>query len=128
MLKQFSIYKCKQCDSILEILSNCETSPKCCDLFEEFVPNTVEASKEKHMPAIMAHEGGTKVVVGSDPHAMTEEHYIEWIEVLTKDGLHIRKFLKPGDAPEVFVNVPLENVICAREYCNLHGLWLTLLP
>jgi len=61
------------------------------------------------------------VKVGSVAHPMTEEHYIEWIE-LVADGKAYRQFLKPGDAPEAVFPVVTDNVT-AREYCNLHGLW-----
>jgi superoxide reductase len=64
---------------------------------------------------------GILVKVGSVPHPMEEKHYIEWIE-LTVDGTVLRKFLKPGDAPEAFFKVSGE-VSGAREYCNVHGLW-----
>jgi len=59
--------------------------------------------------------------VGSVPHPMTAEHWIEWIELLA-DGAAYRKFLEPGDAPEATFAIAATNVT-AREYCNLHGLW-----
>jgi len=51
---------------------------------------------------------------------MEETHYIEWIEATSKEGIVARKFLKPGETPET--KFPFE-VVSAREYCNLHGLW-----
>jgi len=52
---------------------------------------------------------------------MTEEHYIEWIEISTDIG-ESKKFLKPNDAPEKMFPVKAQ-VKQARAYCNLHGLW-----
>ena len=54
---------------------------------------------------------------------MEEEHYIEWIEIDMVDlGKKVKKFLKPGDKPEVeFCNK--SETIKVRAYCNLHGLW-----
>jgi len=66
-------------------------------------------------------EGGYKVTVGSTLHPMTEEHYIQWIELLADDTAY-RQFLNPGDAPEAVFKIEAENV-SAREHCNLHGLW-----
>ena len=50
-------------------------------------------------------------------------HWIEWIEIATADGKRYKKFLKPGDAPEADFCIPVDKVVSAREYCNLHGLW-----
>ena len=52
---------------------------------------------------------------------MTDEHYIEWIEIIA-DGKAYREFLKPGGAPEAVFQVSAEKIE-AREYCNVHGLW-----
>jgi len=52
---------------------------------------------------------------------MEEKHFIEFIEVMA-DGKVYRKFLKPGEKPEVTFEITAEK-ISAREYCNLHGLW-----
>jgi len=83
--------------------------------------NTVDAAKEKHVPVIEKVEGGYKVKVGSVAHPMTDEHYIEWIELLA-DGKAYRQFLNPGDTPEATFHIGATSV-AAREYCNLHGLW-----
>jgi len=87
----------------------------------QFKENTVDASKEKHVPVVEKMEGGFKVKVGAVAHPMEEKHYIEWIEVIA-DGKAYRRFLKPGDAPEAFFGIDAVN-ITAREFCNLHGLW-----
>jgi superoxide reductase len=94
----------------------------CCDepmkLMEE---NTTDAALEKHVPVIERTEAGIKVKVGSVPHPMQEEHYIEWIELIA-DGRAYRQFLNPGEEPEAVFNIEAQSVT-AREYCNLHGLW-----
>ncbi len=52
---------------------------------------------------------------------MVEEHYIEWIEVMSNGRLY-RKFLNPSDQPEAEFGIgPGE--VQAREYCSIHGLW-----
>jgi superoxide reductase len=53
---------------------------------------------------------------------MTEKHWIQWIELIA-DGKAYRQFLSPGDAPEAVFPVSGEN-LKAREYCNIHGLWI----
>lgn len=116
------VYKCDVCGNIVGVLHPGAGTLTCCGkpmrLLKE---NTVDASQEKHVPVIEKTENGIKVKVGSDPHPMEEDHYIEWIEIIA-DGVVHRKFLNPGDAPEADFCVKAENII-AREYCNLHGLW-----
>jgi len=84
--------------------------------------NTVEASREKHIPVVERVAGGVKVTVGSVLHPMEEKHFIVWIELIVGDKV-IRQYLKPGVPPvAVFEGVPA-GTVTAREYCNLHGLW-----
>jgi len=122
MAKQLQIYKCEICGNIVEVLHGGKGELVCCNqpmkLYEE---NTVDAAKEKHVPVIEKTASGFKVTVGSAPHPMEEEHYIEWIEAIA-NGKAYRQFLKPGDAPEAVFEIDAEQ-ITAREYCNKHGLW-----
>lgn len=87
-----------------------------------FEENTVDVAKEKHVPVVEKIEGGFQVTVGSVSHPMEEKHYIEWIEVVAKDGRLYRKFLAPGIPAEATFIIDAEQVT-AREYCNEHGLW-----
>lgn len=111
------IYKCNVCGNIVEVLHTGAGELVCCgqpmQLMKE---NTVDASKEKHVPVIEEN----KIKVGSEPHPMTEEHHIEWIEAVYEDGARERKFLKPGDQPEFESTMKIKS---ARAYCNLHELW-----
>lgn len=122
MTEQKQIYKCNVCGNIVEVLHPGAGELVCCaqpmQLMKE---NTVDASNEKHVPVIEKTENGVKVKVGSVPHPMEKEHYIEWIEIIA-DGRTYRKYLNPGDAPEAEFCVTAESIE-AREYCNLHGLW-----
>ena len=122
MTKRLGIYKCEVCGNIVEVLHEGAGELVCCGKPMVLVrENTVDASKEKHVPVMEKTEHGVKVKVGSAPHPMEEKHYIEWIEVMA-GGKAYREFLKPGAAPEaVFcVSGAIEGV---REYCNVHGLW-----
>ncbi len=122
MAKKLEIYKCELCGNIVEILHEGKGELVCCHqpmkLFQE---NTVDASKEKHVPVIEVLEHGIKVKVGSVAHPMEEKHYIEWIEIIA-DGKAYRQFLNPGEVPEAVFCIDAKE-ITAREYCNLHGLW-----
>jgi len=125
MTKRNQIYKCEICGNIIEVLHEGADALVCCGqpmkLLEE---NTVDAALEKHVPVIEITDEDkeiVKVMVGETEHPMTEEHYIECIEVMTENQV-LRKYLKPGEKPEKeFIVRGLE--FTARAYCNLHGLW-----
>ena len=122
MTKKNEIYKCPTCGNIVEVMHVGAGELVCCGKPMELMSeNTVDAAKEKHVPAITKIDGGYKVVVGSTAHPMEEKHWIEWVELIA-DGKVYRQNLKPGQAPEATFCVQADNV-SAREYCNLHGLW-----
>ena len=122
MAERLQICKCAACGNIVEVLSGGKGTLICCGasmrLLEE---KTADAATEKHVPVIEKIDGGYKVKVGSVPHPMTEEHLIEWIELLA-DGKAYRQFLEPGADPEAVFAVEADSV-SAREHCNVHGLW-----
>lgn len=117
------IYHCPLCGNVVEVLFTGAGELVCCgepmNLLKE---NSVDAAREKHVPVITELGGKIKVTVGSVPHPMEEKHYIAMIEVITEKQVY-RAELKPGDAPEAIFPVALADVLYAREYCNLHGLW-----
>ncbi len=116
------VYKCSICGNIVEVMHEGVGNLVCCGRPMELqVENTVDASKEKHVPVIEKSKTGFKVKVGSVAHPMIAEHYIEWIELIA-DGVVYREHLKPGKAPEAEFCIVADNVT-ARAYCNLHGLW-----
>ena len=122
MAKKLEIYKCTVCGNIVEVIHGGIGELVCCGKPMELLDEkTADAATEKHVPVIEKIDSGYKVKVGSVPHPMQEEHYIEWIELLA-DGKAYRQFLSAGDAPEAIFNVEADSV-GAREYCNVHGLW-----
>jgi len=122
MAKRLEIYKCMTCGNIVEVLHEGDGELVCCgEPMKLMTENTVDASKEKHVPVIEKVSGGYKVKVGAVAHPMEEKHYIEWIQLLA-DGEAYRKFLRPGEAPEATFNVAA-SMVTAREFCNIHLLW-----
>ena len=120
--QRLQVYKCAVCGNIVEVLYAGGGPLVCCgEPMDLLVENTVDASREKHVPVIEKGDGQIKVTVGSIAHPMEESHYIEWIEMLA-DGKAYRQFLKPGDPPEATFSISAEK-ITVREYCNLHGQW-----
>jgi superoxide reductase len=122
MAKRLDVFKCEVCGHIVEVLHEGGGTLVCCNKpMKQLVENTVDASKEKHVPVIEKTASGFKVKVGSVAHPMEAKHFIEWIQAIA-DGVAYRKFLKPGEAAEAVFDVKADK-ISAREYCNLHGLW-----
>lgn len=117
-----SVYRCAVCGNVVEVLHVGGGQLVCCGQpMQLLTEQTADAATEKHVPVIERNAEGILVKVGSVPHPMTENHYLEWIE-LTVDGVCHRRFLKPGDAPEALFSVK-GNQLQAREYCTIHGLW-----
>jgi superoxide reductase len=122
MTKVTEVYKCNLCGNIVEVLHPGAGALVCCnEKMALMVENTVDASKEKHVPVIEIGANSITVKVGSVPHPMEAAHYIEWIELIA-DGKVYRQQLQPGQAPEATFPV-IAKQVAAREYCNLHGLW-----
>jgi len=120
--ERLQVYKCSICGNMVEMVRAGAGELVCCGQpMNLLIENTTDAAREKHVPVIEKADGGIKVKVGSVPHPMDSNHYIEWIEVIA-EGRACRRFLNPGDVPEAFF--PTEgDQITAREFCNLHGLW-----
>lgn len=124
MAKRQDVYKCNLCGHIVEVLHGGGGTLVCCGQdMVHLEPNTVEASKEKHIPVVeRLSEGQYMVKVGSVAHPMESAHYIEWIELVT-EGKTTIQFLQPGQAPEARFSLGSDEKVFARAYCNLHGLW-----
>ncbi|MDD3117646.1 MAG: desulfoferrodoxin [Victivallales bacterium] len=119
------VYKCSKSAFTVEVTNEAAecAAPVCCgEPMQLMQEQTADKTKEKHVPLLSGNGNGTKVVVGCTPHPMTEEHYIEWIEVINGSYVN-RKYLRPGDAPEAEFYVPLQENLIVRSYCNKHGLW-----
>lgn len=121
-------YICEHCKNIVAYVENHGPAISCCgEKMKELIPNTVDASNEKHVPVVEVNGTHVHVKVGSIAHPMENAHYITWIALETTNG-NQRKELAPGHAPEAnFALVEGEKVLAVYEYCNLHGLWKTTL-
>ena len=123
-MEQQKFYICKKCGNIIGLINNAGVPLACCgEEMTELVPNTVDASLEKHVPAIKADGGRILVEIGAVPHPMTEEHHISWVYIQTEKGGQ-RKNLEIAGKPQAeFIVMDDDKLISAFAYCNLHGLW-----
>ena len=127
MTQRMQVYKCEVCGNIVEVLHEGQGELVCCDkpmkLMDE---QTADAATEKHVPVIEKTDTGFKVKVGSVPHPMEEEHFINLIQLLNGDDVVIGKRLKPGDEPKAeFCCLASTDGLKARILCNIHGLWVS---
>lgn len=97
----------------------------CCgENMSELVPNTVEASVEKHLPVVTKVDECTlKIDVGSVPHPMIPEHFIAFIYVECEDSCQRVNLTKE---PSCQFCVCSSKPKAVYAYCNLHGLWKTV--
>ena len=119
-------FKCRHCGNVIHKVVDSKVQVVCCgEQMQELIPNTVDASNEKHVPVVTKiSDCKILVKVGSEPHPMTPEHHIRFVYVETENG-GIRIDLK--DKPEAEICVCSGKAIAVYEYCNLHGLWKTQL-
>lgn len=121
MIDSMNFYKCKDCDSVFMEMGKPATT--CRDGSMELLSaNSTDAATEKHVPVVSLEDGMVVVRIGSVPHPMTEEHYIEWVFIESAGGGTFYN-LNPGDVPEAIFPMKAEEVEAVYIYCNLHGLW-----
>ena len=147
-------YRCERCGNIVALVNVGGGTLSCCGQeMTKLIANSTDAAQEKHVPVAVKKGEKIQVTVGSVIHPMTEEHYIQWIAMVTDGKIEI-KYLKPGMEPKAEFIVPVAhteavytgendeevlncegqpcNFVCRTEtpkpvtvyaYCNLHGLW-----
>ena len=115
---------CPHCGNIVAMVKDSGVSVVCCgEEMKELTPGTSDASVEKHVPVYTVEGDTVRVTVGSVPHPMQPEHFIEWVSLQTKAG-NQRKALAPGQEPKVcFRLCEGDEVEAVYAYCNIHSLW-----
>lgn len=121
---EMKFYICEHCGNLIAMVKASGVPVVCCGQnMTELVPNTTDASHEKHVPVWKADGQHVSITVGSAEHPMLPEHHIEWIALQTKNG-NQRKALEPGMPPKAeFCIAAGDEVVAVYAYCNLHGLW-----
>ena len=124
MTEKFEFYKCNICGNTVQVLFSGVGELVCCgenmhNLNVQNVDNNELA--EKHVPEI--DEGDNFKLVRLSHHPMLPEHYIQFIQVISKDEkcMHT-KFLSPNEIAEFDVSF-MDRDFVAVELCNVHGLW-----
>ena len=120
------IFVCNHCGNMVGFIHSSGVPMICCgEQLAELVPNTVEASTEKHLPAVTVSGNNVSVQICSTPHPMENEHHIAFVYVETEYGILCRH-LAAGAEPKVsFAFSSDDKPVAVYAFCNLHGLWKT---
>jgi len=125
MCRNQTFYICEICHNLVGLIENGGAPLVCCGTeMAELVPNTVEASVEKHLPFLKLEGETLTVEVGSVHHPMEAAHHIPFIYVETEAGGQ-RKCLEVGAEPVAKFRFVDDKPVAVYAYCNLHGLWKT---
>lgn len=120
-MKELLLKKCFECGAIIRVVEDCHCDNcgiMCCGKpMKELKANSVDAAVEKHVPTYQIQGDDLVVTVH---HVMEEDHYIEWIALLTDKTEEI-VYLKPGCEATVTFHYQTAGNLYA--YCNKHGLW-----
>ena len=91
MLEQNQVFKCSVCGNIIQVVSVGGGTLTCCGkAMNLLTENTVDAAVEKHVPVVEQNGNKVLVKVGSVSHPMEEKHYIQWIQVITKNKIYTK--------------------------------------
>ena len=109
--------KCSICGKIVWSFNNIDVI--CCNnTMKELIPNSIDASFEKHVPT---YEISVDKIIIKVNHVMEENHYIRWIIMVTDTEVFCKEF-KPFEEPIAVFDYKGKCEIYS--YCNLHGLWV----
>ena len=118
MSRNFIVKKCKKCGEVIKIFGEKDLDLECCgEKMFTLISNSVDAAIEKHVPTYEVQ--GDKVLVKVN-HVMEDEHYIDWVAMVSAEKECI-KYFKPGEIAETHFKYIPGSVLYA--YCNKHGLW-----
>lgn len=116
------VFRCKHCGNISVKIVDSGVDLVCCgEVMEELVPNTVDASLEKHVPDVSKIGNDYEIQVGSVKHPMSEEHHIKFLILVSDNGFNVINLDIDFDPKVIYTTGDELKEVYA--YCNLHGLW-----
>ena len=135
------MYLCKVCGHI-EFSTAPEKCPVCNASRSSYAetPDAVmpaaKEGKEKHVPVLTATDScglipnecrDVHVKVGSVPHPMQTDHWIQWIDVYLDYKFIARYIMDPASlkaAVGLHMKSDQKGMLTAIENCNKHGSWM----
>ena len=120
------LYKCEVCGNIVEVVhASCGELVCCSQTMRKVKPQKEVAEfSEKHYPVLIKDEDGNYIIrVGEIDHPMEKEHYIMFIEAISKDKKYLKRvYLEPHEHPILDPACTCRH-FDARALCNIHGLF-----
>ncbi|MEW6516186.1 MAG: desulfoferrodoxin family protein [candidate division FCPU426 bacterium] len=135
------MFVCTVCGHI-EFGSAPDICPVCFSPREKFnedaeaVHPASKEGKEKHVPVITAYDHcglmpgicrDIQIKVGSVPHPMQSDHWIQWIDVYLDKKLQARYQIYSANlqaAVGVHLKSDQHGTLTVIEHCNIHGSWM----
>ena len=118
MKKELIIKKCQKCGALVELINDCSCVTSCCgEPMIYLIPNSVDASFEKHIPTFK--HIGDEILVNVN-HVMEKDHFIEWIALVNDKDICKVRLLPDQNAECKFKYIKGSKLYA---YCNKHGLW-----
>ena len=121
MTNHLEFYRCEICGNIVQVIHSGNGELVCCGKPMQLLSakSKSEEKQEKHVPVFISDN---EIQIGSEPHPMSKEHHISFIETVSEDQKSVQiKFLDINEFPKMITNNTAYNT--AYEYCNIHGLW-----
>lgn len=118
------LYICKHCNNIISMIQDQGVNVFCCgEEMEEIIPSSNDASEEKHVPVYTVENNKVFVTIGSTPHPMNSDHYIEWVALETNQGVNYRYLTVDSEPKCCFSLCEGDKIEAVYAFCNQHSLW-----
>ncbi|MGL5258947.1 MAG: desulfoferrodoxin family protein [Lachnospiraceae bacterium] len=115
---------CSHCKQMVEAVHDTNVPIICCgEKMQELIPGTTDAAVEKHIPVYEVKGNVVNVKVGEVAHPMVPEHYIDFITLVTEQGMQRKSVKDQAQAEACFVICEGDVVKEVYAYCNIHGMW-----
>ena len=126
MTQKLEMYKCDTCKTIVQVLLNGEEELVCCNEPMKLIQahSNEEMKNEFHLPVVLTENGEEFIQIGKEKHPMTEEHHIEFIQIISECGKKILlHYLTPDLESKIKMYCEDFGNYSIKELCNIHGLW-----
>lgn len=127
MTEKLSLYKCSVCGNLVQVILPAGGELVCCGkpmTHLEPKNNSDEMLEEKHVPYFIHDNNNEYIQIGSTLHPMSNEHFIQFVEVFSQDkNKVILQYFSPDEKPIMNLDASLAKNCSSLAYCNIHGLW-----
>lgn len=126
MSENLALFKCGTCKKVVQVLVEGKGELVCCGKSMNLLStNTEENVKEEyHLPVIFNSNDAEYIQVGKELHPNSEEHHIEFIQIISECGKKIfTHIIGPSFEPKIKIEFENFGNYSMKELCNIHGLW-----